>query len=514
MKLVGYTRVSRIGERDVEMLRSPDQQRNAIEAYANNNPSGKRYEIVWLEPDLDESGKNLDRPSMAEALDMIRAGKADGIIAARLDRITRSVSDLDYLMKASKSEGWNLIAIDLGLDPSTANGQMIWQMLGAINEWYLNRSRENWSVARGDAIKRGHHIGAHPPFGYRKRADGRLEPDPVTAPIVKEIFARRAGGQSLHAIRDWARDTGVRFQFGGGWDPTKITRIMKNEVYLGVLRDKASGSRLEGAHPPLVDPAVFAVCQRRRGVRRPKTEENVHLLAGLLRCGGCRYTMFAHQASVKEGGRWYYACAKQGRTGDCPAPAHIQAVNAPRKFGPGIENWVVEQVFARLPDDDITMRPFGTDTGVGELAAAVQSAKAELIRYANDPELENALGRDAFLAGAQARRLAVETAEQAYADALREHGEGVPEKTRQIRADWDQMTRSEQREALSTVISAIFVREKGSFRNGASQDRVHIVWADDPEVDVPRQGRRDWVHPTPFVFPADSRPRDAREAAA
>lgn len=548
MKLLGYTRVSRVGERDPEMLRSPDQQRDAILGYAKNNPSGVKHEVVWLEPDLDESGKDLDRPAMRKALRMIRAGEVDGLIAARLDRVTRSVSDLDHLMKASKAEGWNVVAIDMGLDSSTANGQLVWQMLGAINEWFLNRSRENWNTARADAIRRGNHVGAHAPFGYRKRPKtGQLEPDPVTAPVVTEIFQRRAAGESVGNIWKWCRREAVRMQFGGPVTGSAVRKILMNEVYLGVLHDRGSGTRLEGAHPPLSDVATFAACQRSRGARQATGE--TRLLTGLLRCAGCRYTMQSDQT------QWgaAYRCSRQRRAGDCPEPAFIKAEGVTRLFGDGVEQWLVEQVFARAPD--VTLQPFGAGSGVAELAADVQAAKAEAVRYASDSALEEALGREAYLAGAGARRHAVDVAEQAYELALAEQGQAVGEKVRRLREVWEELSLAERRDALATVVTAIFVRAgrhshpkileaqelletepdlpgariarltgtsrhtvnelREDLRNGqrrlALADRVQIVWVDGSEVDVPRQGRRGWVHPTPFVF-ADAHPDHVRVA--
>jgi DNA invertase Pin-like site-specific DNA recombinase len=91
LRLVGYVRVSQVGERDQDdSLRSPDQQRDAIRAYVKAHG----HTVTFLEPDLDESGKSLDRPRFQEALDLVRTKQADGVIAAKLDRLTRRVGDL------------------------------------------------------------------------------------------------------------------------------------------------------------------------------------------------------------------------------------------------------------------------------------------------------------------------------------------------------------------------------------------------------------------------------------
>src|SRR5213594_3911603 len=128
IKLLGYIRVSRVGGREGDSFQAPNQQRDAINAYAKAHG----HTVQWLEPDLDESGSKLDRPAMQKALKQLREGKADGIIAAKLDRLTRSVTDLGRLLETAKAEKWNLIAIDLGVDLSTSNGKLVAQLLGVV----------------------------------------------------------------------------------------------------------------------------------------------------------------------------------------------------------------------------------------------------------------------------------------------------------------------------------------------------------------------------------------------
>ena len=47
------------------------------------------------------------------------------------------------------------------------------------------------------------------------------------------------------------------------------------------------------------------------------------------------------------------------------------------------------------------------------------------------------------------------------------------------------------RELLGSGVQAVFVRKAGSRRrNLPVDDRVHIVWADDSPLDLPRRGHR------------------------
>src|SRR5216684_6272901 len=113
MRLVAYIRQSREREEGL----SPESQRAEIEHWAS--APGRGREVEFLPPDLDWSGKSLERPSMREALRRVRVGEADGIVVSKLDRLTRSVGDLNALIGEAKAGRWNIVALDLGVDLST-----------------------------------------------------------------------------------------------------------------------------------------------------------------------------------------------------------------------------------------------------------------------------------------------------------------------------------------------------------------------------------------------------------
>jgi DNA invertase Pin-like site-specific DNA recombinase len=170
----------------------------------------------------------------------------------------------------------------------------------------------------------------------------------------------------------------------------------------------------------------------------------------------------------------------------------------------GLHDYVVERMFERLPELEYKLG-FGTDDGVDGLDAKLKAAKAELAGYLGDRKLENAAGREAYLTGAESRRQRVESAQAELDEAMRRAGSLTPE-IHNLREDWETMTLDEQRDALQALVQAVFVRqvpEDAARGKGASAARVHIVWADEALVDLPRQGRRDFVSRA-FVFPGDA----------
>ncbi len=244
---IGYVRRSQDNGSGV----SEEQQRAAITGWAALNG----HEVKFLPPDLDESGKNLKRPSMTKAREMVNAGKAAGIVAAKLDRITRNVGDLMGLLREAKDGDWNLVACDLGLDLSTKNGKLVATQLGAVAEWILDNQTEGLNESRRGAVRNGVHGSTTPPYGYEfstrgvrrdgKKQRGKLVIVPEEAAKVREAFEARADN---HSWREVMNILGKKTQ-------SAASNIIKNEVYRGVA--SSGDERHEGAHEAIIDPVLW-----------------------------------------------------------------------------------------------------------------------------------------------------------------------------------------------------------------------------------------------------------------
>src|SRR5271155_867839 len=92
MKVIGYTRVSTDEQAATGV--SLATQAEKVNAYA------RLYglEIVETIEDAGQSAKSLKRPGLQRALELLKAGHADGLLIAKLDRLSRSVKDWNALI--------------------------------------------------------------------------------------------------------------------------------------------------------------------------------------------------------------------------------------------------------------------------------------------------------------------------------------------------------------------------------------------------------------------------------
>jgi DNA invertase Pin-like site-specific DNA recombinase len=231
-KIVGYCRVS--SDQQAKSGLGLDSQRAAITAEALR----QGWDVVAWEVDAGLTGKNADRPALKSALRLISEGKADGLCAAKLDRIARSVVDFSELLAWFTASGRLLAVLDPALDTSTASGRLVANIFASVAEWEGEAISERTSSALAS-----------------KRAAGMAisRPSVLDRPeLVAKVQGLRAQGLNAQAIANRLNAEGVPTIRGGAeWRVSSVQRA------LGYKRPQA-------AHKPADLPAV----PRKRTTRR------------------------------------------------------------------------------------------------------------------------------------------------------------------------------------------------------------------------------------------------------
>lgn len=101
-----------------------------------------------------KSGSTLEgRPELKTILDFIRTGET--LVVTRIDRLARSLQDLQVIATTLKSKGAHLFATEQPVDTSTATGKAFFDMLGVFAEFETNLRRERQAEGIAAAKKRG-----------------------------------------------------------------------------------------------------------------------------------------------------------------------------------------------------------------------------------------------------------------------------------------------------------------------------------------------------------------------
>jgi DNA invertase Pin-like site-specific DNA recombinase len=430
--LDAYIRVSQVAGRNGDRFISPAVQREEIEVWisAHGATLGKIFE------ELDESGARGDRPLLQEAIERVEAGESGGIVVAKLDRFGRSVIEGLEAIQRIERAGGTFASVQDGFDLGTPTGRLALRFLFSIGEWELGRVRRNWNDARGRAISRGVYI-AKDPLGYRKGPDGRLRIDPEEAPVVREVFERRAAGELGREIAARLNAGGTTTRLGRPFRASTVSRIVQNPAYRGEARHGAH--RNPCAHEPIVDPALWQLCQETPWRSR---REGRSLLGGLARCGSCGRLMSICPRPPRGPRRSYsYSCDMPKRI--CSAPAYARAEDL---------DYLVEAFIFR--------RTAASSADAGEEVRAcedeVEAAEADLLAYRDEPSIRSALGAASFAAGLAARRRRVERSLANLGRARYGRG-GTSDSGTDLAAEWSQLDSGERRAALAERIECVLI---------------------------------------------------------
>lgn len=108
-----------------------------------------------------KSGAGLEgRPEIKTILDFIHPSEA--LVVTRIDRLARSLTDLQTIVSHLKSKGAHLAATEQPVDTSTAAGKAFFDMLGVFAEFETNLRRERQAEGIAAAKQRGAYRGHLP----------------------------------------------------------------------------------------------------------------------------------------------------------------------------------------------------------------------------------------------------------------------------------------------------------------------------------------------------------------
>lgn len=260
------------------------------------------------------------RDGYREMLEDWMSGKFQVLFADELSRLSRDPEEIGRLLnKLRKNRRLRLITAADNLDTQSSEWQFRFGLQGLMASHESMKLGERVDRGMVGQLERGYMI-ATPPYGYdlqRQFADnGKFlgtawVVNESEAATVREVFARRAAGDSMHQIAAWLNAEAVpcsrraRNADGGHWRASRIKGMLSNNIYRGIFiwhgsttyQKRARDENVEiktvqypREHLRLVSEETWQRCHRGT-ISRSGYGGGTHALTGVLSCGCCHSTL-------------------------------------------------------------------------------------------------------------------------------------------------------------------------------------------------------------------------------
>ena len=274
----------------------------------------KGYEVYKVYCDAGISAKDMEhRPKFQEMLKDMKDGKINYIVAYKLDRVTRSVRDLEELISQLEKYNTYLVCDRDDVNTSTANGRFFVRMLTVLSQLEIEIVSERTKFGLNGAIKSGH-LPGQVALGFKKDGNRKTIIDPATAPIIKRVFDLYLQGKTFLQISNIFNGEKV---LNKNWKDTHIERIINNRLYMGDYEMYKRLKEWKNVEPviymnvvdPIIPRYIWEECQTQKIInQRTYTRDRVYTFFQKLKCPKCGKIMKCKGSGSKRKKYVYYNC--------------------------------------------------------------------------------------------------------------------------------------------------------------------------------------------------------------
>lgn len=265
----------------------------------------KRYEIYKVYEDAGISAKNDKRPAYQELMNDVKSHKINVIVAFKLDRLTRSVYDIEKLMNIVNEENCDIDCLADESNTTTSNGRMIMRIMTSVSQNEIEKCSERTKLGLAGAIKNGH-IPSHTPLGF-KRVNKKIIIDNLTKDIIIKIFDLYLEGNSHQKIANILNKENVLNKY---WYDTYISKILANQIYKGdyvIKKNTKKEQYFENVVEALITKEKWELCQSQK-TRNARHYERTgtYLFTNKLKCHNCNCFLGGKATTKKSGKKYFY----------------------------------------------------------------------------------------------------------------------------------------------------------------------------------------------------------------
>jgi len=296
--------------------------------------------------DIGQSGGTDERKEFQRLMTDARNHEFDIIIIYRLDRMFREMYLFLKFMKEIKELGIELVSATESIDYETPQGKFGVHVLAAASELYRGIFMQARNEGMIRAMKDGKWLGGTPPYGYKFNKDTqKLEIEKKEIPVIKMLFEWLVKNrlseykiqQKINTMKIPTKyDLLGRIKKTGSkcwWNRRAIGRIIRNEIYTGVLyyrkykylgrvrgennlRPEAEWIKIEDKGLQIISRELFekALQQLKKNKESsPRNTQQVYALQHKIICG---FDNFKYQCATERyqkknglGEKKYYFCS-------------------------------------------------------------------------------------------------------------------------------------------------------------------------------------------------------------
>lgn len=358
-----YPRVS-TEEQHINGLSLP-AQRQALQEYAER----MNYQIVGVYADEGISARKpvSKRPAMLRLLRDVEQDKIDIILVTKLDRWFRNIKEYQITQEILEAHHcyWKTIFEDY--DTSTANGQMVVNIMLAVAQNEADRTSERIKTVFAYKESIGEvKTGMCAPYGYRI-VQKKIQKDPNTAPVIEEAYNHYFKCYSIRKVYTHL------LELYGDAAPSfnKVDRLFKNEKYCGHWRGNMHYCE------PYITPEQFEKIRSVKNSRTFALSGDAYIFSGLIVCPLCgrHYTGSRHSRTLKNGSvskRKQYRCMPKYNT------SNVHRGGTPILTEKYVEKYMLDHIVEQLNEEILK----------AEQRAARMKSKAKISRASLQAELD------------------------------------------------------------------------------------------------------------------------------
>jgi len=289
----------------------------------------KDWQIHDVYIDEGISGKNITaRPEINRLIEDVKGGHIKNVLVFKIDRLTRSTSDLIFLIDLFNEYDCSFNSLMESIDTQTASGRMFLKIIGIFAEFERENISERIILGRERKVKEGYTLCSRTAsYGYDRQNGQKIQSViDNEAQVVREIFELYANqGITLTEIARRLNRRKVPTKENKQWRAHSIKNILKNNNYMGDVRhrfeSKEQAYTVKGQHEPIISAELFDKAQhRRKKIKRTsptKQPREESYFTGFLICSECGCKLYSHNIykTLRDGTikfHGYYDCGNQG----------------------------------------------------------------------------------------------------------------------------------------------------------------------------------------------------------